>query len=116
MLKTKNISFDKINDSFISKFSLNYGIGENRLKSFLCLNGVNCLTYKMKAKKNISKIVEKHFRNSLYSISLMANKKKILNFFWSIRIYRGFRFKFKLPARGQRTKTNSKTKKKIKNL
>ena len=41
---------------------------------------------------------------------------KRLRFLWAIRVYRGVRHMLKLPARGQRTHSNSKTKKKFKFL
>ena len=48
-------------------------------------------------------------------INGLKNKKKdIYLFSYKIKIYKGFRNKFKYPCRGQRTKTNAKTKKKIK--
>lgn len=56
--------------------------------------------FTLSSKKIINNYTDKHI-------------KKIIKFFWEIKLYRGIRHMLKLPVRGQRTKTNSKTKKKF---
>ena len=116
MLSLKSFKSKNKNNNFIYNFKNTYGIGSQRLRNILLNSGINTYLYNVKAKKVISKKIEIFFKNTLFSTTLRSNKKKNLNFFWNIRLYRGYRYRFKLPARGQRTKTNARTKKTIKYL
>ena len=60
--------------------------------------------------ENISLLINENFYfGSLYKQILQKRKTRLIK----ISSYRGFRFKQKLPARGQRTHTNAKTAKKL---
>ena len=113
MLVTKtHLKEHKIN--FILNFSLTYGIGNVRLNKVTKRLGVNPRYTNIKTKKKINIKIEKFFRRFRYSFQLRNKKKTHLDFLWSIRNYKGYRHKFCLPARGQRTKTNARTKKTFK--
>ena len=114
MLSIKETELKTKKKGFLKSFKSTYGIGKNRVYK-LCLKcGINPFFFNIKAKTTINKKIKKHFNKCVFSTELRAQNKKYFNFFWTIRIYKGFRHKFKLPGRGQRTKTNAKTKKKIK--
>jgi small subunit ribosomal protein S13 len=92
----------------------NYGIGIKTGTTFfkkLGLNNrINPKTFKRKQINEINK-------NSLNTFSgkkLKENKKNIILFLSKNKTYKGIRHKLKYPARGQRTHTNAKTKKKFK--
>ncbi len=110
----QNFKYKKIN--YILNFSLVYGVGVVRLQKFSKTLGVNCRFVNIKTKKKLNLKIEKFFRRFRYTFHLRNKKKKNLDFLWLIRNYKGFRHKFQLPARGQRTKTNAKTKKKLKSF
>ena len=99
---------------FLESFKSTYGIGQKRVHQLSLKCGINRLVLNTKAKMLVNKKIKKSFNKCVFSTELRAQNKKYFNFFWAIRIYKGFRHKFKLPGRGQRTKTNAKTKKKIK--
>jgi small subunit ribosomal protein S13 len=113
MLSLKKSNKNKTETLFLKTFESTYGIGTIRLTKILKKSGIN--NKRSKIKKKLTLKIEKAFRTTVYSTVLRAQNKRYFNFFWSIRVYKGFRHKFKLPARGQRTKTNAKTKKKLKN-
>lgn len=115
MLSNKqNFKDKKIN--YILNFSLTYGVGNIRLLNFVKNLGVNNRFFNIKTKKKLNIKIEKFFRRFRYTFHLRNKIKKNFNFLWTIRNYKGFRHKFNLPARGQRTKTNAKTKKKNKSF
>jgi len=110
----QNFKHKKIN--YISNISLVYGVGSIRLQNFCKTLGVNPRFFNIKTKKTLNSKIEKFFRRFRYTFHLRNRKKKNLDFLWLIRNYKGFRYKFNLPARGQRTKTNAKTKKMLKSF
>jgi small subunit ribosomal protein S13 len=100
--------------SDLYNFSLTYGIVKIKLVK-LCINGGININHKIIiTKKKVGFNIKKILTHRIHSVALRLKIKKSLTFLWSIRAYRGFRHKFCLPGRGQRTKTNAKTKKKIK--
>ena len=99
---------------FILNFSFTYGVGNKRLNEISRNLGLNTRFYNSQTKKKINIKVENFFRRFRYTFHLRNKNKKNLDFLWLIRSYRGFRHKFSLPARGQRTKTNARTKKNFK--
>lgn len=99
---------------FILNFSLTYGVGNTRLSKITTSLGINSRFYNSQTKKKINTKIESFFRRFRYTFHLRNKKKKNLDFLWLIRSYRGFRHKFSLPSRGQRTKTNARTKKNFK--
>ena len=113
MLSTKLKKKDQ-NLTFLSNFSLTYGIGNKRLEKISKNLGLNYRFLKLHTKKKINLRIETFFRRYLYTFHLRRKKKKSMDFLWLIRSYKGFRHKFGLPSRGQRTKTNARTKKKVK--
>ncbi len=100
--------------NFILNFSLTYGVGYIRLKKAIKNLGINYRFNNVKTKKKINIKIENFFRRFRYTVHLRKEKKKNLDFLWLIRSYKGLRHKFSLPARGQRTKTNARTKKNFK--
>ena len=65
---------------------------------------------KIKQQTEINKILNKLTTGK----KLINQNKEIFQFLFKIKTYRGVRHKLKYPARGQRTHTNAKTKKKFK--
>ena len=58
--------------------------------------------------------IVKNFKINEYDKALKLQIQKNIKFLHKIKSYRGIRHSFKLPSRGQRTKTNAKTKKRFK--
>lgn len=114
MLSTKETQLKNTKKGFLESFKSTYGIGKKRVQSLSLKCGLNSNFLNIKSKMLVNKKIKKYFNKCVFSTELRAQNKKYFNFFWTIRIYKGFRHKFKLPGRGQRTKTNAKTKKKIK--
>ena len=114
MITNKQYIKKKNSIHFIQKHSETYGIGGKRVAQYCFSKGVNPLVKNAQMKLKLNLNLEKKFKHVVSSVKLREFKKKSLEFFWSIRIYKGFRYKFKLPSRGQRTHTNAKTKKRIK--
>jgi small subunit ribosomal protein S13 len=90
-------------------FSQLKGIPKKKIKT-LCVNkGSNPNNRFLKLKNlyftSISKQVTSGFN--------FNQIKKKIKFFWQIKLYRGIKHMLKLPVHGQRTKTNSKTKRKF---
>lgn len=85
--------------------------GMNKKKVIaLCVNmGSNPINKSLKLKTHYFILSSKNIKINYTDQRI----KKIIKFFWDIKLYRGIRHMLKLPVRGQRTKTNSKTKKKI---
>lgn len=105
-----NITLDE-NKSILKELVKIYGIGRKRAKKILdmlsidYLIPINDLTNEKKEQLKeflISK--EKTLGNALKRSISNNFKKEIV-----LKTYRGFRYKHKLPVRGQRTRTNAKT-------
>lgn len=107
-----NVNYFKKNS--LIEFKKSYGIGIITAKKIIKKIGLNFSNKKAflntaqfnrltKLNKNI--IVNKKLKNELKEIILFPQK---------IRTYKGLRNKYNYPCRGQRTRTNAKTKKKIK--
>jgi small subunit ribosomal protein S13 len=95
-----------------------YGIGKTRSKKICNAVGLT-KTFLVKELSNddisdISDIIKIHY--SLIGADLRRdiknNKKRLL----SIKSYRGFRHKYALPLRGQRTHTNARTRRKFRGI
>ena len=92
----------------------NYGIGSKTGNSFLKNLGLNSrINPKTFKRKQINEI-NRRSQNTLSGKKLKENKKNIILFLSKNKTYKGIRHKLKYPARGQRTHTNAKTKKKFK--
>ena len=87
-----------------------YGIGEKRalkIANFLCINP-NKRFYKLDNNEivKLSKYISTNFQvGGILQKNIKENIKKKIK----IKSYQGIRHKNKLPVRGQRTHTNSKT-------
>lgn len=90
-----------------------YGIGE--LQSYEICNffGISKLcTYFFltnKKKKKLRSLLKK----TVFGTQLFQKKIEAINSLKGLKTYRGFRHKKKLPVRGQRTRSNARTCKKI---
>jgi len=93
-------------------FSLQYGISLKKMYFFCQLLGANPKNRRFKLKRKHNILIKQKFNLEFYlNFKTFINKR--LNFFWSIRLYRGIRHKLQLPARGQRTHSNRNTKRKF---
>lgn len=86
-----------------------YGIGRNRSRSILDQAKIS---YEERAKNltaeqenEIRRIIETYKTEGVLKREVAANIKRLID----IKSYRGTRHARKLPSRGQRTKTNSRT-------
>lgn len=92
----------------------NFGINKNlNIQAFKNL-GLNIKTYKLKLNNKYKKYIQKFFQKKIFGKRLKQKTKNYIDFIIKNRTYKGMRHKNKYPARGQRTHTNAKTKKKIK--
>jgi small subunit ribosomal protein S13 len=91
----------------------NYGIGKKTGSLFLQKIGLNNrINPKVFKRKQISE-VSKNLQTKVFGKKLREDKKNIISFLARNKTYRGIRHKLRYPARGQRTHTNAKTKKKF---
>lgn len=98
----------------LKSFSNVYGINAKKVKNSCFLLGLNPFNKDIKFKKKNNGFIIKSFQDSKYDKVLKLQIRKNIKFLTQIRAYRGVRHHLKLPSRGQRTKTNAKTKKKFK--
>ena len=95
----------------IDFFKTKYGIGKNTIyeiyNKFGLNKRINNLVFPFEKFRRISKNIKpKPIEKELINI-----QKNNITFLKNIKSYRGKRHRLKLPCRGQRTKTNAKTKK-----
>jgi len=111
---------------FISLFGVKINIKEPLSKGLVTIYGINRAQAKFicfalgisigapyfvlnnKKRKRFRRIL----RNMVLGPRLLQLKLKNIKNLKSIKSYRGFRHKFKLPVRGQRSRTNAKTRRK----
>ena len=115
MLNIEAITFCMTKKTKLENLSNIHGIGNH---SFLILKkkiGVNCRL------KNIF-IKELHLTNSKQLLFKVKTEKKLkmdtkesINYLKKLKSFKGIRHKLGYPCRGQRTHTNAKTAKKLKN-
>jgi small subunit ribosomal protein S13 len=99
---------------FLKNFSNVYGVNSKKVK-YLCQKfGLNPSNKDLKLKKKNNGFIVKNFKVDEYDKTLRLQIRKNIKFLNQIRTYRGIRHNLKLPSRGQRTKTNAKTKKRFK--
>jgi small subunit ribosomal protein S13 len=92
------------------------GVGQESLKLLNNKVGINTFT-KLSYLKTSQRIIVSKLKNSIgYSNTLKIKLKKSVEFFKTIKNYRGMRHLYNYPVRGQRTHTNAKTRKKLKKL
>jgi small subunit ribosomal protein S13 len=94
-----------------------YGINIYQSKK-ICKNiGINPQTTINQLKKNqINRLINYINLNTKIELSLKEEKKKLINNLLNIKINRGIRRSLGLPVNGQRTHTNAKTCKNLKNV
>ena len=89
-----------------------YGINRSQAKALCCILGISTITpYKILSSRK-RKRVRELFKSMVLGPRLLQMKFHNIKILKSTRSYRGFRHKFKLPVRGQRSRTNAKTQKK----
>jgi small subunit ribosomal protein S13 len=99
---------------FLKKFSDTYGVSNKGVKELGKKIGLNYFNEDFKLKKKNNMFIIKNFKVNEYDKALKLQIQKNIKFLHKIKSYRGIRHSFKLPSRGQRTKTNAKTKKRFK--
>ena len=92
----------------------NYGIGVKTGIKFFKKFGLNKRMNPVTLRQKQLSDINKRSQNLLTGKKLRDSKKSILLFLARNKTYKGIRHKLKYPARGQRTHTNAKTKKKFK--
>lgn len=85
------------------------GIDQKKVKELCISQGSNPNNIKLKLKNSYFITVSKQIHTKLDTKQII----KKIKFFWNIKLYRGIKHMLKLPVHGQRTKTNSKTKRKF---
>ena len=110
----KTISNSK---SILYSLIILYGINKYQAKR-ICNNiGVNPQTTINQLKKNqLNRLINYINKNIKIEQILKKLKKDQFNFLLNIKTNRGIRRNLGLPVRGQRTHTNAKTSKKLKNI
>lgn len=97
----------------LEKFGSRFGISIKKMLLYSQFKGSNPKNIRFKLRRFQNSYVRQQFDLEFFS-KLKTIITKRLFFFWNIRLYRGIRHMLRLPARGQRTHTNRKTKKKFK--
>lgn len=104
------------NYNIISGLSQIYGIGKKTTVKICQSIGLNPYTkIKQLNSKLINKIIQFVENHCLINDDLKKEILKYHDLHQSIRTYKNYRFRYKLPRRGQRTHTNAKTIKKLNN-
>lgn len=100
--------------TFKNQLKLEYGLNDQTVSSIYKSLGLNirCLSDKL-TKKHLGNL-NQNLKSFNIGKRLKDTTKEILNFSIKLKSYKGIRHKLKYPARGQRTHTNAKTKKKFK--
>lgn len=101
---------------FIKKNRALRGINKALLKQVYRKIGINLRSRKKKLTLNYKTVKAKRKQLKMFvkGRKLYKQNKKVHSFLQDMKCYRGLRTKYKYPCRGQRTKTNAKTKKKFK--
>ena len=98
---------------FLKNFGNIYGVNFKKIQNLCFRFGLNPANKDLKLKKKINNYIVKNFKVDEYDKNLKLQIRKNIKFLYQIRCYRGIRHNLKLPSRGQRTKTNAKTKKRF---
>lgn len=106
-METKKVSFIR---NFVKK---NFGLGLSTCNSISKTLGIN-VNSKILKQKQLNDLSKKLNTNLIIGKKLKDNTKNSISFLIKAKTYKGLRHKLKYPARGQRTHTNAKTKKKFK--
>lgn len=108
MTENKKISFLK---TFITN---NYGVGIQTGTNIFRNLGLNTRINSPIIKRKQLNDVNKKIQSTTVGKKLKDKITNIITFLSKNKTYKGIRHKLKYPARGQRTHTNAKTKKKFK--
>lgn len=101
--------------SFIETLiSNNFGFGKKIGLKFCKISGLNYRINPKNFKRKQTTEIAKRSQIIISGKKLKENNKGAISFLSRTKTYRGVRHKLKYPARGQRTHTNAKTKKKFK--
>lgn len=109
--------FEKFNNrkfTLLKNLQSIYGIGYLRAFNFHKKIGINLRLSSIYIIKFQKKFINYHLKIMLIDHKLKQYLKNIHEFAYNIRSRKGVRNKIGLPSRGQQTRTNAKTKKKIK--
>jgi len=98
---------------YSTKELLDFGINQKLIKSFSINYGINSNKRFVQLKKKLYLKLSNRFKYLRVGKFLQKSISKNIEFLIKIKSYKGIRHKLKYPARGQRTHTNAKTKKKI---
>lgn len=99
---------------FFQQLSKIYGLGLSRISFVAKICGFNAYTRMGKIPIRYITRFQKYVSDTFKTgRALKQEKQAQVKFLWSIRTYRGLRLHQGLPARGQRTKTNAKTARKM---
>ncbi len=94
--------------------TFNYGVGLSKAIIISKDYGFNLRkNFRQIKLKTKIKLLNK-YRHNYFNLELKNILKKINNFNYILKTYKGLRNKIGLPSRGQRTRTNGKTKKSLK--
>ena len=89
-----------------------FGIGDSTLKLLFNRIGINTRNNPQKVKINLVNRIKKTLKKKITGKKLKKKIESRIAFQFRIRSYVGIRHKLGYPVRGQRTHTNSNTKKK----
>jgi small subunit ribosomal protein S13 len=91
-----------------------YGIGQYKSNQICNTLGFDKnLKVENISELEISKLIDFILKEKLIGTELERNLKKDLSKLLDNKCYRGYRHRYKLPVRGQKTKTNAKTQRKL---
>lgn len=97
----------------LEKVLLNYGVGIYKQTNAKKNVGINLRNKIRNVKIKSLNRVNKLFNSDILGRKLILENKDNYDFLIKLKTYKGNRHKFGYPARGQRTHTNAKTKKKL---
>jgi len=115
MVRIEGIDLD-VNKKIVYALTGIYGIGLASSEKILASADIdpNTRTYNL-TDEEIKKIREVLEQNYILEVNLRRSVKLNINRLVSINCFRGQRHRNSLPVRGQRTRTNSRTKRNLKN-
>lgn len=114
MLNINKINHKKNHHRNFIIFLTLYGIGFLNLKKKAIKKGLNPRNSFLKLKKLPSEQIKNLFKSLLIGKNLKKDLNEYFKFLWRFRLYKGYRYQFNLPLRGQNTRTNAKTAKFLK--
>lgn len=112
--------FNTLNNKYkffnVSTIKSNFGVGTSSVNSICKKFGLNkkikIFKFKLKTITKITKFINKLTFKKTLKLKVINIRKFAMN---NLKHYKGSRYALSYPIRGQRTHTNSKTRKKLKN-